>query len=103
MKRTFGRNTKSTHLMRLVMLSASAGLPAVGGRLTHQPGRGQGRGTVRLVLTKVYNYKVVSTIFNDDIYGIEIKYLEERLHVLVNILAMCSLVWWCCHQLTFII
>jgi hypothetical protein len=37
---------------------------------------------------KVYKYKVVSTSFNDDIYGIEIIYLEERLHVLVNILAM---------------
>jgi hypothetical protein len=40
---------------------------------------------------KVYKYKVVSTIFNDDIYGIEI-YLQERLHVLVHILAMGSLV-----------
>jgi hypothetical protein len=39
-----------------------------------------------------YKYKVVSTIFNDDIYGIEIIYLQERLHVLVNILAMGSLV-----------
>jgi hypothetical protein len=28
---------------------------------------------------------------------------EERVHVLVNILAMGSLVWWCCHQLTIII
>jgi hypothetical protein len=41
---------------------------------------------------KVYKYKVVSTIFNDDIYGIEIIYLQERLHVLVNLLAMGSLV-----------
>jgi hypothetical protein len=40
---------------------------------------------------KVYKYKVVSTIFND-IYGIEIIYQQERLHVLVNILAMGSLV-----------
>jgi hypothetical protein len=37
---------------------------------------------------KVYKYKVVSTNFNDDIYGIEIIYLEERLHVLVNIIDM---------------
>jgi hypothetical protein len=41
---------------------------------------------------KVYKYKVVSTSFNDDIYGIEIICLQERLHVLVNILAMGSLV-----------
>jgi hypothetical protein len=41
---------------------------------------------------KVYKYKVVSTIFNDDFYGIEIIYLQERLHVLVKILAMGSLV-----------
>jgi hypothetical protein len=40
------------------------------------------------LLHKVYKYKVVSTRFNDDIYGIEIIYLEERLHVLMNILAM---------------
>jgi hypothetical protein len=52
---------------------------------------------------KVYKYKVVSTSFNDDIYGIEIIFLKERLHVLVNILAMGSFVWWCCHQLTIII
>jgi hypothetical protein len=45
-----------------------------------------------LVRTKVYKYKVVSTSFNDDIYGIEIIYLEGRLHVLINILAMGSLV-----------
>jgi hypothetical protein len=51
---------------------------------------------------KVYKYKVVSTILND-IYGIEIIYLEKRLHVLVNILAMGSLVWWCCHHLKMII
>jgi hypothetical protein len=53
--------------------------------------------------TQVYKYKVVSTSFNDDIYDIEIIYLEEKLHVLVNLLAMGSLVWWCCHQLTIII
>jgi hypothetical protein len=41
---------------------------------------------------KVCKYKVVSTIFNYDIYRIEIIYLQERLHVLVNILAMGSLV-----------
>jgi hypothetical protein len=41
-----------------------------------------------LVRGKVYKCKVVSTSFNDDIYGIEIIYLEERLQVLVNILAM---------------
>jgi hypothetical protein len=41
---------------------------------------------------KVYKFKVVSTSFNDDIYSIEILYLEERLHVSVNILAMDSLV-----------
>jgi hypothetical protein len=41
---------------------------------------------------KVNKYKVISTIFNDDIYGIEIIYLQERLHVLVNILAMGCLV-----------
>jgi hypothetical protein len=35
---------------------------------------------------KVYEYKVVSTSFNDDIYSIEIIYLEERLNVQVNIL-----------------
>jgi hypothetical protein len=45
-----------------------------------------------LISAKVYKYKVVSTIFNDDIYGIEIIYLQERLHVLVNILAVGSLV-----------
>jgi hypothetical protein len=44
------------------------------------------------VRIKVYKYKVVSIIFNDDIYGIEIIYLQERLHVLVKILAMSSLV-----------
>jgi hypothetical protein len=44
------------------------------------------------VSTKVYKYKVVSTIFNYYIYGIEIINLHERLHVLVNILAMGSLV-----------
>jgi hypothetical protein len=43
-------------------------------------------------MVKVYKYKVVSTIFNDDIYGIEIIHLQERLHALVNILAMGSLV-----------
>jgi hypothetical protein len=36
------------------------------------------------LLPKVYKYKVVSTIFNDDIYGIEIIYLQERLHVLCS-------------------
>jgi hypothetical protein len=41
---------------------------------------------------KVYEYKVVSTSFNDDIYDIAIIYLEERLHVLVNLLAMGRLV-----------
>jgi hypothetical protein len=41
---------------------------------------------------KVYKYKVFSTSFIDDIYGIEIINLQERLHVLVNILAMGSLV-----------
>jgi hypothetical protein len=40
-----------------------------------------------LLYTKVYKHKVVSTHFNDDICGIEIIYLQERLHVLVNILA----------------
>jgi hypothetical protein len=53
---------------------------------TNTPGR------VPVVLPKVYKYKVVSTIFNDDIYGIEMIYLQERLHVLVKILAMGSLV-----------
>jgi hypothetical protein len=48
------------------------------------------------VQIKVYKYKVVSTNFNDDIYCIEIIYLEERLHLLVNILAIGSLVRWCC-------
>jgi hypothetical protein len=48
--------------------------------------------TLRLKNSKVYKYKVVSPSINDDIYGIEIIYLEERLHVLVNILAMGSLV-----------
>jgi hypothetical protein len=42
--------------------------------------------------SKIYKYKVVSTSFNDDIYGIEIIYLEERLRVLVNILAMGCLI-----------
>jgi uncharacterized protein YebE (UPF0316 family) len=56
-----------------------------------------------LFAVKVYKYKVVSTSFNDDIYGIDIIYLQERLHVLDNILAMGSLVWRCCHQLTIII
>jgi hypothetical protein len=41
---------------------------------------------------KVYKYKVVSTSFNDDIYGIEIIYMQERLHILVTIQAMDSLV-----------
>jgi hypothetical protein len=45
-----------------------------------------------VITNKVYKYKVVSTRFNDDIYSIEIIYLEERLHALVNILAMGSLV-----------
>jgi hypothetical protein len=61
------------------------------------------RGDCRGFAPKFYKYNVVSTIFNDDIYGIEIIYLQERLHVLVNILAMGSLVWWCCLQLTIII
>jgi hypothetical protein len=34
--------------------------------------------------SKVYKYRVVSTSFNEDIYGIEIIYLEERLHVLMK-------------------
>jgi hypothetical protein len=46
----------------------------------------------RAVKPKVYKYKVISTNFNDDIYGIEIVYLEEKLHILVNIPAMGSLV-----------
>jgi hypothetical protein len=41
---------------------------------------------------KVYKYKVTSTSLHDNIYAIEIIYLEERLHVLANILAMGSLV-----------
>jgi hypothetical protein len=47
---------------------------------------------LKVVLVKVYKYKVVSTSCNDDIYFMEIIYLEKRLHVLVNILAMGSLV-----------
>jgi hypothetical protein len=39
-----------------------------------------------LALVKVFKYKVVSTNFNNDIYGIEIIHLKERLHVLVDIL-----------------
>jgi hypothetical protein len=50
-----------------------------------------------------YAFLLWLSSFNDDIYGIEIIYLEERQHVLVNILAMGSLVRWCCHQLTIII
>jgi hypothetical protein len=37
-----------------------------------------------MLKTKVYKYKVVSTSFNDDIYGIDIIYLQERLQVVVN-------------------
>jgi hypothetical protein len=49
-------------------------------------------GLITANVPKVYKYKVVSTSFNDDIHGIEIIYLQERLHVLINILAMGSLV-----------
>jgi hypothetical protein len=58
-------------------------------------GEPRGAGVVTTILQlniKVYKYKVISTSFNVDIYGTEIIYLEERLHLLVNILAMGSLV-----------
>jgi hypothetical protein len=46
----------------------------------------------RVTMGKVYKYKAVSTRFNNDIYGIENIYLEERLPVLVNIHAQLGLV-----------
>jgi hypothetical protein len=58
---------------------------------------------------KVYKYKFASSrfyyIFLDFVFKIHdhIQYLEKRLHILADILAMGSCVWWCCHHVTFII